>query len=113
MGALLSCDSLVGDAVLNHRGEELGTVAHIVVDTANGNIAFAVVACGGVLGIGERLFAVPWAALTIDGERGCLVMNVEKSRLEAAPGFDKDHWPPMADAQWAAEVHDFYGVRYL
>jgi len=108
---VMSCDTLAGDAVVNRAGEDLGHIEHIMIDVPSGRIAYAVLACGGVFGIGEKLFAVPWAALTLDADRQCFVMSIERSRLENAPGFDKDHWPAMADAQWASTVHDYFGVR--
>jgi hypothetical protein len=41
------------------------------------------------------------------------ILNVEKERLENAPGFDKDNWPDMADKSWATEIHSFYGTKPL
>jgi hypothetical protein len=40
-----------------------------------------------------------------------LVLDIDKERLENAPGFDKDHWPSMADIAWGTEIHDYYGQR--
>lgn len=108
---VMSCGTLVGDSVLNRAGEELGKIEHVMLDVPRGRIAYAVLACGGVFGIGAKLFAVPWAALTLDADRQCFVMDMEKSRLEEAPGFDKDHWPAMGEAQWGSGVHDYFGVR--
>jgi hypothetical protein len=70
-----------------------------------------VLSSGGFLGIGDKLFAVPWRALTLDTENKCFVLDVAKDRLEQAPGFEKDHWPTMADQSWAAEVHSYYRTR--
>jgi hypothetical protein len=39
------------------------------------------------------------------------VLDVEKEHLKEAPGFDKDHWPDMADEVWAREVHAYYGTK--
>ena len=108
---VMSCDTLAGDPVANSAGEELGHVAHVMIDVPSGRIAYAVVASGGVFGIGEKLFAVPWGALTLDAGRHCFLMEVARARFDAAPGFDKDHWPSMADEDWARRVHDYYGVR--
>jgi hypothetical protein len=108
---VMSCATLEGDTVVNGANEDLGQIEHIMVDVPSGRIAYAVLACGGVFGIGQKLFAIPWAALTLDAERRCFILDIEKSRLENAPGFDKDHWPAMADAEWAARIHDYYGVR--
>ena len=68
-----------------------------MIDVPSGRVAYAVLSVGGFLGIGDRLFAIPWEALTLDEDRLCFVMDVDKHRLENAPGFDKSNWPDMAD----------------
>lgn len=106
---LLAADSLTGEKVVNEAGEALGQITHIMLDVTNGTIAYAVLSFGGFLGLGDKLFAVPWSALAVDVEDKWFVLNVDKERLRKAPGFDKDHWPSMADPKWAAEVHEYYG----
>jgi sporulation protein YlmC with PRC-barrel domain len=108
--AVVAADTLEGDRVVNRTGDELGTIEEIMIDVQRGAVAYAVMSCGGVPGLGDKLFAIPWHALALDAERHCFVLDADRGRLENAPGFDKDHWPSMADARWAAEVHDFYGV---
>jgi hypothetical protein len=66
---------------------------------------------GGFLGIGDKLLALPWVALALDAQRKCFVLNVTAERVKDAPGFDKDHWPAMADVGWATTLHEYYGVR--
>jgi hypothetical protein len=100
---------VVGDRVVNGRGERLGRIAELMVDMGSGRIAYAVLSFGGVLGVGDKLFAVPWSALRLDPDGRQFIFEVEKEKLERAPGFDKDHWPSSADARWAAEVHSHYG----
>jgi sporulation protein YlmC with PRC-barrel domain len=107
---VMSCANLAGDPVIDARGEDLGKLDHVMLDVPSGRIAYGVLARGGVFGIGERLFAIPWDALTLDVTRKCFVLDVDRDRLERAPGFDRDHWPAMADAQWATRVHDHFGV---
>jgi hypothetical protein len=75
-----------------------------------GQVAYAVLAFGGFLGMGEKLFAVPWQALHLDTVNKRFVLDVEKERLKHAPGFDKHAWPDMDDVQWASQVHTFYGT---
>ena len=75
-----------------------------------GHIAYVVMASGGVLGIGEKLFAVPFEALSLDTSNHRMTLNIEKERIEQAPGFDKNHWPDMANQTWATELHNFYGT---
>jgi hypothetical protein len=105
---LISAEALAGDCVVNTADEELGTLEHILVDVPSGRIAFAVVGRGGVFGIGERLFAVPWGALTRDAGRQCFILDISRERLEAAPGFDREHWPEMGDPRWANGIQEFY-----
>ena|SRR5438034_6056007 len=104
-------DALAGDCVINAAGEELGTLEHIIVDVPRGKIAYAIVGRGGVFGIGARLFAVPWNALTRDPGRQCFILDISRERLDGAPGFDRDHWPEMDDPRWARDIHDYYSTR--
>ena len=106
----MAADTLEGGRVVNRTGEELGAIEEIMIDVQRGSVAYAVMSCGGFLGMGDKLFAIPWHALTLDAERHCFVLDADRGRFETAPGFDKDQWPSMADDRWAAEVHDFYGV---
>ena len=75
-----------------------------------GKVAYAVLSFGGVFSIGEKLFAVPWNALTLDTVNKRFVLDVEKERFENAPGFDSDDWPDMADLSWSASIDSYYGV---
>jgi sporulation protein YlmC with PRC-barrel domain len=106
---VLSASTLAGDTVRNAQGEDLGKIDEIMIDIPSGQVAYAVVSVGGVLGIGDKLFAVPWSALTVDEDEKCFILNVDKRTLETAPGFDKNNWPDMADTSWGSEVHRYYG----
>ena len=107
---LMGADTLIGNNVSNHLDESLGEIKEIMLDMRNGKIAYAVLTYGDILGLGGKLFAVPWNALTLDTENKCFKLNIEKSRLENAPGFDKDDWPDMADNLWADKIHSYYGT---
>jgi sporulation protein YlmC with PRC-barrel domain len=110
--ALMGADTLMGNDVYNKEGEDLGDVKEFMVDMASGTIAYAVLSYGGLLGMGDKLFAVPWTALTLDTANKRFTLGVKKDALKDAPGFDKDHWPSMADSKWATGVHKFYGTSY-
>lgn len=104
----MSATTLIGDGIRNPQGESLGELKEIMLDTVNGKIAYAVVSYGGILGMGDKLFAVPWSSLTIDHENHQLVLNVSKDRLKDAPGFDKDRWPNFADPAFASTLGTYY-----
>lgn len=105
---VMAADTLQGDNVVNTKGESLGEIEDIMLDVPSGRIAYAVLSFGGLMGMGDKLFAIPWSALTLDADRKCFVLDIDKDRLKNAPGFDKDHWPSMADTTWAEQVHSFY-----
>lgn len=107
---VLSASSLSGGVVKNGAGEKLGDVADIMIDTENGRVAYAVLSFGGFLGMGDKLFAVPWNAMRLDAEDRCFVLDVPKETLKSAPGFDKDDWPDFADPTWGADVYRHYKI---
>lgn len=109
---LMGADTLNGNDVYNRAGEDLGDIKEIMLDVASGKIAYAVLSFGSFLGFGEKLFAVPWQALQLDTENKRFILDIDKSRLENAPGFDKHDWPDMADETWARDIHNYYGSQY-
>lgn len=109
---VLSASSLASDDVYNPKGEKLGSIKELMLDIQSGKVCYAVLSFGGFLSLGEKLFAVPWSALTVDTENKRLVMDTDEDRLKNAPGFDTDNWPNMADATWEKTVHGYYGTTY-
>jgi sporulation protein YlmC with PRC-barrel domain len=107
----LTASTLTGDKVKNLQNEHLGKVEDLMIDLENGRVAYCVLSFGGFLGMGEKLFAVPWRAMTIDGDDHAFVLNVPKERLKDAPGFDKDHWPDLSDTEMRSQIYGFYNVR--
>lgn len=109
---LLSASTLAADDVHNLKGEKLGSIKELMLNINSGKVCYAVLSFGGFLSLGEKLFAVPWSALTVDTENQRLVMDTDEERLKSAPGFDADHWPNMADSTWEKSVHAYYGTTY-
>lgn len=101
---LMGANTLIGNDVYNQADEDLGDIKEIMLDMESGRIAYAVLSYGGILGIGEKLFAVPWGALTLDTKNKRFILKVEKDKLENAPGFDKDNWPDSAHTSWTYEA---------
>ena len=108
---VLSATTIIGDKVVNTAGEQLGSITELMIDLDDGLIAYAVLSFGGILGMGNKLFAIPWEAITIDTENHDVILDVDKEVLENAPGFDKDNWPDNAkyEAGWLLGVYEYYG----
>jgi hypothetical protein len=105
----MAASTLDGDKILSTDGDEVGKVKDIMLDVQGGRIAYVVMSSGGFLGIGDKLMAIPWSALTLDTTRKCFLLSVSSERIKNAPGFDKQHWPSMADTTWATSIHQYYG----
>lgn len=104
----LSAHTLMGDPIVDAQGDKLGDLKEIMFNIDSGEIAYAVLSFGGWLGMGDKLFAVPWRALRVDGDNKCLILNASKERLKTAPGFDKDHWPNFSDPGFVEQVRTYY-----
>jgi sporulation protein YlmC with PRC-barrel domain len=101
-------DKIIGSAVMNLDGKRIGTIDDLVIDIDTGNIMYAVLEFGGIMGIGDKLFAVPWHSLTSVPAEGIFIIDQSKAKLEKAPGFDKNNWPDVGDRTWGAGIYEFY-----
>jgi hypothetical protein len=106
---VLSSNTIIGGEVRNLRGEDLGKIEELMINLQDGSIAYAVVSFGGFLGIWDKLFVVPWKALSLRPAEKAFFLDIPKEKLENAPGFDKDEWPNMADKDWVERIDKFYG----
>ena len=108
---LMGADTLIGEDVYNRQNESLGDIKEIMIDMARGEVAYAVLSFGGWLGMGDKLFAVPWQALELDTNNKRFILDASKAQLKTAPGFDKDNWPDMAGADFGTQIHNFYRTQ--
>ncbi len=102
---------LRGSEIRNAQGEKLGTVEDFVMNMDNGTINYVALGTGGVLGLGEKLFAIPFneTKMTFDGSNIFFVVNVSKEKLKNLKGFDKDNWPENATPGFADAVNTSAG----
>jgi sporulation protein YlmC with PRC-barrel domain len=109
---LMGASTLIGEDVYGAQDEYLGEIKEIMLEMSTGKVSYAVLTFGGFLGLGEKLFAVPWNALKLDTVNKRFLLNVQKDRLKDAPGFDKDNWPDMTDQSWINIMNTYYGSGY-
>lgn len=111
MATILSSTSLAGDKVTNANGEDLGKVEELMLDVESGRIAYAVLSFGAGFLQSGKLFAIPWESLAVDQQNKQLILNVSHEMLESAEGFEKDHWPNMADPAFMNTTYSHYGIK--
>jgi len=108
MPIVLSAKTLIGDKVINLAGKDLGRIEDIMLHVDTAHIAYAVLSFGGVLGIGNKFFAVPWGALRLDARHKKFILDVDEAELRQAPGFDKDNWPNFEDHEFGMAMYAYY-----
>jgi sporulation protein YlmC with PRC-barrel domain len=101
---------IIGKPVQNLEGKNMGKIEDLAIDELEGDIRYAVLSFGGVLGLGEKYFAIPWEALTLSNDRKHFVLDLEEKVLAQAPGFNKDKWPDFADPEYHVTIYEFYNV---
>jgi sporulation protein YlmC with PRC-barrel domain len=102
--AIAAVSALIGAYVHNRQDEHLGSIKELMLNMHTGEIAYILLSFGDRFSILEKLFAIPWKALTPDPLNKRFVLNVEKNRLKNAPGFDWKNWPDMTDASWVSDI---------
>ncbi|HEY8020897.1 MAG TPA: PRC-barrel domain-containing protein, partial [Thermoanaerobaculia bacterium] len=89
----------------------LGKIEELMLDLEKGRVAYAVLSFGGVLGMGAKLFAIPFEALKLDADRHHFTLDVDKEKLKNAPGFEKNNYPKVADRAWGTQIYNYYGYK--
>src|SRR3954447_2169979 len=79
---LMGADTLIGEDVYNLQDEDLGDIKEIMLDIQSGQVAYAVLSFGGILGLGEKLFAVPWQSLQLDTINKRFLLDCGKEHLK-------------------------------
>lgn len=82
---MMSALTVAGDSVRNSAGDDVGRIEDLVIDMATGRVNYAVLSFGGFLGVGGRLFAVPWEALERDDDSQAFILDIEKAALPDGP----------------------------
>jgi sporulation protein YlmC with PRC-barrel domain len=108
---VLSAGTMMGTSVVNPQGEDLGDIEEFMIDLDGGRISYVVLSFGGLLGVGDKLFAIPWDALVVDTKKERIILDVDKEILKDAPGFPKDDWPEAPTREWISGVYTHYGYQ--
>ncbi len=101
---------IIGKSVQTMGGKKIGEIEDLAIDELDGQVRYAVLSFGGILGLGEKYFAIPWEALSLSNNKEHFALAVTEKELEKAPGFDKNNWPDFADPVYYATIYDFYQV---
>jgi len=111
---VVRADQIAGMTVKNPAGQDLGKVEDVVIDIGTGKVRYAAIAFGGFLGVGDKLFAVPFDSLKFvtnaNDKSHHFEANIDKKMLEKATGFDKKNWPDFGDPRFSEENDRHYHI---
>jgi sporulation protein YlmC with PRC-barrel domain len=105
----LTATSIIGDNVENPQGEDLGKIDNIMVNVQSGKIEYVVLEYGSFLGLGGKLFAIPFTEFRLAPGRHIFILDRDEEYLKNSPGFDKDHWPDTNDHTYYGDVDSYWG----
>lgn len=100
---LFRASAFIGSGVKDVTGKDAGKIEDLLLDH-RGHAGYAVVSFGGFMGIGDKLFVVPWDAVIVDREKRVTYIDVKKETLEKSPSFSADKWPDLNDREWIRDV---------
>lgn len=105
---IVSTKDILGVKVINPKKENLGEIQEIVIEKVSGKIRYLVLSFGGFLGMGDKLFAIPWNAVHYNPVEDAFSLNMTKDKLNQAPGFDKNQPPDYSDQLWGEDIYKYY-----
>jgi sporulation protein YlmC with PRC-barrel domain len=109
MYGVVPASEIIGETVANLQGENVGKILELVIDAGKNRVVYAVLSFGGFMGMRNKLFAIPWEAFEFSETEKKLILNVDREKLEAAPGFEKgDKWPDFKDTLWGESIYNYY-----
>ncbi|ESR25972.1 hypothetical protein N177_1307 [Lutibaculum baratangense AMV1] len=108
-GGLIPSDRVQGTEVFRSGGEHIGHIDRLMIDKETGRVAYAVLAFGGFLGVGERHCPVPWSLLRYSDELGGYEINVADEQLRGAPAIEPSEksWTSRERDQ---HIHEHFNV---
>src|SRR5262245_60483688 len=106
---LLRSKTLVEYRVKSPQGEDLGKIEEVMIDMETGRVAYAILSFGGLWGLGSKWVPVPWDAVALQPNEKVLLLKIDKEKIEKAPNFEASTLPELANRQWGAVIHTYYG----
>lgn len=105
---LIPADRVNGTDVVNPAGEKLGKIEDVAIEKVSGQVAYAILSFGGLLGIGAKYHPVPWKLLKYDTEQRAYVVPMDKDALETAPMIDESELSGWNDELSREDIHRYY-----
>lgn len=107
----IASDKVEGTAVYNREGEKLGTISRFMVDKLSGKVDYAELSFGGLFGLGQDHYPLPWDVLRYDPDQSGYVIDLDKDFLKEAPRYSAEKEQVYDDA-YGRQVYGYYNVPW-
>jgi sporulation protein YlmC with PRC-barrel domain len=93
-GIAIASDSLLGTAVKDQQGKDIGKVSKLMIDPTEGRVTSVIISSGGTLGMGGKELSLPWNALQLQRDQDQrLVVTMQREMLQQAPQAEQGGQP--------------------
>jgi hypothetical protein len=113
IGNLIGSDKVEGTAVFGADERRIGSIERVMIDKVSGRVSYAVLGFGGILGLGNAHYPLPWQSLKYDTRLGGYVTGVTEDQLRGAPKYGSDTDWNWSDIATARTVNEYYGVPFV
>jgi len=105
----LRAEQMMGMKVEDTDGRKLGTIRNLVLDTRTGQLKYAVIGSGGILGVRATLRLAPAQVMSAaTARRQTLSINVTAEQWNRAPVFKWSHLASIAQPAQAQEISHYF-----
>jgi PRC-barrel domain len=109
-GNLIGSDKVEGTTVYGADGEAIGSIERVMIDKVSGKVSYAVLAFGGILGIGSDYYPLAWSSLRYNMELGGYQTDVTQDQLKGAPHYAEESDWDWNDPNRIRAVDDYYAL---
>ena len=109
--SLIASDRVEGTAVRRSDGTKIGAIQRLMIDKLTGNVAYAILSFGGILGMGQKHVPVPWSRMQYSPLLEAYEINLTDEELGKAPSYTADKGFDWGDRKREVEIHDYYKTR--
>jgi len=109
--SLIASDRVEGTAVRRSDGTKIGAIQRLMIDKLTGNVAYAILSFGGILGMGQKHVPVPWSRMQYSPLLEAYEINLTDEELGKAPSYAADKGFDWGDRKREVEIHDYYKTR--
>ena len=98
--SMIASDKVEETAVFDSKGEKLGTTRNVIIGKYDGQVRYVIMGFGGLFGMGEDNYPMPWGSLNYDTKLdGYKMKTLTKDDLgqNKAPSFGRNEEPDWSE----------------